>query len=124
MKQEELIRLLNPILRGWALYHQPVVAKKAYSRMDHQIFQALWRWAKRRHPNKSLDWVREKYFQTYENRSWVFATTVITESGGKEAIRLYALEATPIERHRKISGDFNPFDPSMEEMGEALRMSR
>ena len=124
VKQEELIRLLNPILRGWALYHQPVVAKKAYSRMDHQIFQALWRWAKRRHPNKSLDWVREKYFQTYENRSWVFATTVITESGGKEAIRLYALEATPIERHRKISGDFNPFDPSMEEMGEALRMSR
>ncbi|MCB2780031.1 group II intron reverse transcriptase/maturase, partial [Listeria monocytogenes] len=23
-KQEDLIRLLNPILRGWALYHQPV----------------------------------------------------------------------------------------------------
>ncbi|MFG9394358.1 group II intron reverse transcriptase/maturase, partial [Pseudomonas aeruginosa] len=95
VKQEELIRLLNPILRGWALYHQPVVAKKAYSRMDHQIFQALWRWAKRRHPNKSLDWVREKYFQTYENRSWVFATTVITESGGKEAIRLYVYGLLP-----------------------------
>jgi RNA-directed DNA polymerase len=27
VKQAELIRLLNPILRGWAQYHHPVVAK-------------------------------------------------------------------------------------------------
>ncbi|KEA23737.1 hypothetical protein BH79_30880 [Pseudomonas aeruginosa C0324C] len=53
VKQEDLIRLLNPKLRGWALYHQPVVAKQAYSRMDHRVFIKLWRWAKRRHPNKS-----------------------------------------------------------------------
>ena len=122
--QEDLIRLLNPMLRGWALYHQPVVAKKAYSRMDFQIFQALWRWAKRRHPNKSLEWIRKKYFQFVEGRKWVFCTTLLTETGGKEEIRLYTLEATPIERHRKISGEYNPFDPAMEEMGEKLRMSR
>ncbi|AXA57609.1 group II intron reverse transcriptase/maturase [Pseudomonas thivervalensis] len=122
--QEDLIRLLNPMLRGWAFYHQPVVAKKAYSRMDFQIFQALWRWAKRRHPNKSLDWIRKKYFQLIEGRNWVFCTTLLTETGDKEEIRLYTLEATPIERHRKISGEYNPFDPLMEEMGEKLRMSR
>ncbi len=122
--QEDLIRLLNPMLRGWAFYHQPVVAKKAYSRMDFQIFQALWRWAKRRHPNKNLDWIRKKYFQLIEGRNWVFCTTLLTETGDKEEIRLYTLEATPIERHRKISGEYNPFDPSMEEMGEKLRMSR
>ena len=34
VKQEELIRLLNPMLRGWAQYHSPVVAKQAYSRME------------------------------------------------------------------------------------------
>lgn len=122
--QEDLIRQLNPILRGWAFYHQPVVAKKAYSRMDYQIFQALWRWAKRRHPNKGLEWIRRKYFQPTEDRNWVFRTTLLNEAGGKEEIRLYTLEATPIERHRKISGDYNPFDPAMEEMGEKLRMSR
>ena len=122
--QEDLIRLLNPMLRGWAFYHQPVIAKKAYSRMDFQIFQALWRWAKRRHPNKSLDWIRKKYFQLIEGRNWVFCTTLLTATGDKEEIRLYTLEATPIERHRKISGEYNPFDPSMEEMGEKLRMSR
>ncbi|WP_054064660.1 group II intron reverse transcriptase/maturase [Pseudomonas asplenii] len=122
--QEDLIRQLNPMLRGWAFYHQPVVAKKAYSRMDYQIFQALWRWAKRRHPNKGLEWIRRKYFQPTEDRNWVFRTTLLNEAGDQEEIRLYALEATPIERHRKISGDYNPFDPAMEEMGEKLRMSR
>ena len=123
-RQEDLIRLLNPILRGWALYHQPVVAKKAYSRMDYQINHALWRWAKRRHPNKSLEWVQEKYFQPDESRSRVFSTTTMTEEGGKREVRLYALEATPIERHKKVSGEYNPFDPSMEAAGEKLRTER
>lgn len=122
--QGDLIRLLNPILKGWALYHQPVVAKKAYCRMDNLIFSALWHWAKRRHPNKSLDWVRRNYFQTHEGRSWVFATTALKADGTTTLAPMYLLASTPIERHRKVSGEFNPFDPSMEEMGEKLRMER
>ncbi|SDO29846.1 RNA-directed DNA polymerase [Pseudomonas arsenicoxydans] len=122
--QDYLIGLLNPILKGWALYHQPVVAKQAYSRMDNQIFHALWRWAKRRHPNKSLEWIRKKYFQGHESKNWVFSTVVLEESGTKRTIALYSLADTPIERHKKVSGEYNPFDPSMEEMGEKLRMAR
>ncbi|WP_322614445.1 group II intron reverse transcriptase/maturase [Pseudomonas sp. BIC9C] len=123
-KQEYLIRLLNPILKGWALYHQPVVAKQAYSRMDNVLFYALWRWAKRRHPNKSLQWIGKKYFRTQGNRSWVFATTMLEENGTKKEVALYSLASTPIERHRKVSGEYNPFDPSMEEMGEKLRTAQ
>ncbi|MDF6666664.1 reverse transcriptase domain-containing protein, partial [Escherichia coli] len=55
VRQEDLIRMLNPILRGWAQYHSPVVAKATFSRVQSGIFQALWRWAKRRHPQKSRD---------------------------------------------------------------------
>jgi RNA-directed DNA polymerase len=123
-KQEYLIRLLNPILKGWALYHQPVVAKQAYSRMDNLLFYALWRWAKRRHPNKSLQWIGMKYFRTQGSRSWVFATTMLEENGTKKEVALYSLASTPIERHRKVSGEYNPFDPSMEEMGEKLRTAQ
>ena len=68
VRQEDLIRQLNPILRGWAFYHQPVVAKKAYSRMDYMIFLALWRWAKRRHPKKTLQWIGAKYFKPMKGR--------------------------------------------------------
>ncbi|TBU76800.1 group II intron reverse transcriptase/maturase [Pseudomonas daroniae] len=123
-RQEDLIRVLNPMLRGWALYHQPVVAKQAYSRMDSRVFLKLWRWAKRRHPNKSLEWVQKRYFSTTGDRNWVFATMVTEESGTKREIALYPLAGTPIERHKKVSGEYNPFDPSMEEMGEKLRMER
>ena len=124
VKQEYLIRLLNPILKGWALYHQPVVAKQAYSRMDNLLFHALWRWAKRRHPNKSLQWIGKKYFRIQGSRSWVFATTMLEENGTKKEVALYSLASTPIERHRKVSGEYNPFDPSMEDMGEKLRTAQ
>lgn len=123
-KQEDLIRLLNPMLRGWALYHQPVVAKQVYSWMDHRVFVKLWRWAKRRHPNKSLEWVRKKYFRTIAGKSWMFATTILEENGKKREVGLYSLADTPIERHKKVSGDYNPYDPAMEAMGEKLRMDR
>src|ERR1700761_1842404 len=77
VKQADLIRLLNPMLRGWARYHSPVVAKQAYSRMEHLVFQRLWRWSKRRHPQKSADWVRKKYFHSVGDRHWVFAVPVV-----------------------------------------------
>lgn len=123
-RQEDLIRKLNPMLRGWALYHQPVVAKQAYGRMDRKVFLKLWRWAKRRHPNKSLEWVRKRYFRTTGDRSWVFVTTITEENEAKREVELYSLASTPIERHKKVNGGYNPFDPAMEEMGERLRMER
>mgnify|MGYP000087112899 CR=1 FL=1 len=61
IKQMDLVYLLNPILRGWAQYHSPVVAKMTYSRMEHLIFDALWQWSKRRHPKKNTGWIRKKY---------------------------------------------------------------
>lgn len=123
-RQEDVIRLLNPVLRGWALYHQPVVAKQAYSQMDNRVFLKLWRWAKRRHPNKSLEWIRKRYFRSKGDRNWVFATTVLEANGTKREIELYSLASTPIERHRKVSGEYNPYDPTMEATGEKLRMER
>jgi RNA-directed DNA polymerase len=60
----QLIGQLNPLLRGWANYHRHVVSKVIFKKMDHAIFQSLWRWAKRRHPNQSKEWIRHKYFTT------------------------------------------------------------
>src|SRR5215472_15609448 len=57
-----LIVQLHPLIRGWANYHQHVVSKTTFARVGHAIFQALWRWAKRRHPNKPKEWIRKRYF--------------------------------------------------------------
>lgn len=124
VRQEMLIRLLNPILRGWALYHQPAVAKKAFNRMDHLIFRAIWRWAKRRHPGKRVDWVRKRYFHSDGLRNWVFSTRSTNHDGDEVKAVLYQLPDTPIQRHRKVKGSFNPFDPADEQYGEQLRQAR
>ena len=124
VKQEDLIRLLNPMLRGWAQYHLPVVAKQAFSRMDHLLFKALWRWAIRRHPAKNAEWVRKKYFHPLIDRNWVFGTMATNDEGTREWIELYTLAATPIKRHVKIAGEFNPFDPQWEMRGEEVRQAR
>src|SRR5690606_2139813 len=49
IRQDLLIMMLNPILRGWANYHHSASAKKVFNRMDAMVFKALWRWARRRH---------------------------------------------------------------------------
>jgi RNA-directed DNA polymerase len=77
VKHQDLIRLLNPMLRGWAQYHSPVVAKEMFSRMDSLLLWRLMRWAKRRHPNKNADWIRKKYWRSVGDRNWVFAADVL-----------------------------------------------
>ncbi len=124
VRQDVLINLLNPMLRGWANYHSPVVAKAAYSRMEHLIFWALWCWSKRRHPRKNRAWVRKKYFPTIATRSWVFATKVDRDDGKQVWKKLYQLSGTPIQRHTKIKGAYNPFNPADEMYGETLRQTR
>jgi RNA-directed DNA polymerase len=124
VKQEDLIRLLDPMLRGWAQYHSPVVAKQAYSRMEHLIFQRLWWWSQRRHPKKNAEWVRTKYFSTIGERHWVFAAPEVRDDGSKGSRELYQISGTIIRRHKKIKGDFNPFDPMWEQYGEQLRQDR
>jgi RNA-directed DNA polymerase len=124
VKQEDLIRLLNPMLRGWAQYHSPVVAKQAYSRMESLVFRKLWRWSKRRHPNKNSDWVKQKYFHSVDSRHWVFAVSSVRDDGSRGFLELYQLRGTEIKRHKKVKGGFNPFDPTWEQYGEQLRQER
>ncbi|KIF81255.1 group II intron reverse transcriptase/maturase [Noviherbaspirillum autotrophicum] len=122
--QEDLIRALNPILRGWAQYHSPVVAKKAFSCMEWQLHWRLWRWAKRRHPNKKATWIRKRYWRPVGDRKWVFTADIPLKDGSKGMLELYQLSGTPIERHKKVKGAYNPYDESWEMYGETLRQER
>ena len=124
VRQDKLILLLNPLLRGWANYHSPVVAKAAFSRMDHLLFRAIWRWCRRRHPKKNALWVRKKYFRSQGSRNWVFASTANEKDGNETKVALYKLPDTPIRRHKKVKGSYNPYDSADELYGEKLRQER
>ena len=115
-RQGDLIRKLNPLLRGWANYHRHAVSKHIFNSVAHAVWQCLWRWARRRHPHKGTGWVRRRYFRSVGFRQWIFGTETgkTLGSGRKELLVLYDIAGTPIRRHRKIKADANPFDPKWE----------
>jgi RNA-directed DNA polymerase len=109
-----LICLLNPLIRGWAQYHRHGVSAQVFQSVDHAIFQALWRWAKRRHPNKGLRWVKARYFITVGTHHWVFAGEVSGTAGQRQAVHLFKAHSLSISRHTKIANGANPYDPRWE----------
>ncbi|WP_082987394.1 group II intron reverse transcriptase/maturase [Gallibacterium salpingitidis] len=123
-KQSDLIRVLNPMLRGWANYHKHQVASKAFGKMDALVWRALWKWCKRRHHNKGIKWIKEKYFCTTANRNWVFGTVYTNKKGNLHPIDLVYCSGVKIERHIKIKSEYNPFLPEWELESELLRQSR
>ena len=114
-----LIVQLNPVIRGWANYHRHVASKQTFAEVDHAIFQALWRWARRRHTGKPHRWIKEKYFATSGARRWVFQGKVVGAKGSDLTVSLYQAFGTPIQRHTKIKGEANPYDPVWEPYFEA-----
>jgi RNA-directed DNA polymerase len=127
IRQDKLIGALNPAIRGWANYYRHVAAMATFRRVSHEIWCCLWRWARRRHPNKGLRWVRKKYFCTLHGRSWEFAapTGEMGPSGKPKLAVLRNMGDTKYCRYSKIKADANPFDPQWEnyfEHREGLKM--
>ena len=73
LKQEALIRKLNPIIRGWSNYYRYSVCSEIFKKMDYLIFWKLKKWADKRHPNKSWKFKRPKYWKTIGGDNWVFS---------------------------------------------------
>nr|QNO47319.1 hypothetical protein JEFCCPNJ_00001 [Methanosarcinales archaeon ANME-2c ERB4] len=99
-KQEELISVLNPIITGWSNYHRSAVSKETFSKLDHIVWNMLWGWAKRRHPDKRNTWVANKYWHSEGTRNWVFST-------GKNRLKLFS--DTKIVRYAGLKLDKNPY---------------
>jgi RNA-directed DNA polymerase len=111
-KQVSLIRLLNPVLQGWANYHRSICAKQTFSTIDMWLWRGLWRWTRRRHPNKSISWIGKKYRPTVGGRRVFAASTGEARTSGKPGrVELMKIGRVAIRRHRKIRGDANPYDP-------------
>lgn len=97
--QDILIAQLNPIITGWSNYHQGAVAKATFNKVDHIIYLMLWKWAKRRHPNKGAKWVKNKYWKSSGTRNWIF----------RDKKTLKKMSDKAIVRHLRLKLNKNPF---------------
>ncbi len=105
-KASDLIKEINPTIRGWCNYHRYIVSRKAFEKIDDHVFKLLWKWAKRQHPNKGHRWIARKYFLHPEGQKWTF--TVKTKQG--KVKQQYLASSTRIRRHILIKGKANPYD--------------
>jgi len=112
--QAALIDRLNPLIRGWANYHRGAVASATFAKAQGEIWLSLWRWAKRRHPNKGHQWIARRYWQLGGRPKWIFATQERGRNGTLKLITLQNLAAVSIRRHVKVKPEANPFDPKWE----------
>jgi RNA-directed DNA polymerase len=105
MEQGKFIALLNPIIRGWAMYYRFSDAYQVFSRVDSEIWRLIWRWCVRRHKNKKgKRWIYNKYYEKVGNRKWTFrvAKTGYTLAKASDVKRL---------KYKFKVGDMSPLNP-------------
>jgi RNA-directed DNA polymerase len=111
IRQESLIRVLNPIITGWSNYYKTGTSAETFQRVDWEIFRKLWQWARRRHSQKCKGWVRDKYYRRIGNRKWCFsAEKEIRKAGELKYVQLVHLASVKTKKHVKIRHDANPYD--------------
>jgi RNA-directed DNA polymerase len=124
-KTEVLIHTLNPKIRGWANYFRHGVSKVTFGYVDHCIFQALFRWTKRRHPNKGVRWRRRRYFRRQGARDWIFFTTINNKKRNSRInLDLFNASRVAIKRHIKIKAEATPYDPKYADYLERRKSSK
>ncbi len=107
MEQGKFIAMLNPIIRGWAMYYRFSDAYQAFSRVDSEIWRLIWRWCIRRHKNdgKGKRWTYNRYYEKTGNQKWTFkvAKTGYTLTKASDVKRL---------KYKFRVGDLSPLDPN------------
>jgi len=105
--QDALIRRLNPIIRAWTHEYRHVTSRDTFSKLDYWLWEKLWKWSKRRHPNKGSGWVKAKYFTKTQRKSSDFITD-------NQSIHWYGMVKTspyqnPIAGKSYYESEYSPF---------------
>lgn len=111
--EENVVRYLNPVLRGWANYYRHFTSKDTYAYVDAQLWRMLWSWSLRRHPNKGKKWVMNRYFGSSHGREWRFRAFCTGTSGDRIEMAVTNITTIAIKRHVKVRGASSPDDPKL-----------
>ena len=82
----DLLRRLNPVLRGWCNYFRHGVSKRTFGYVDHFVFWRVVGWLRKRHLGLNMHTLVQRHLPGWE-----------ISAGG---IELFRPEAVAIERYR------------------------
>ena len=57
----QLIRRLNPILRGWAAHFRFAAATRTFSYLGHYVWWRVARWLRKKHKGRTWKWLQRRY---------------------------------------------------------------
>jgi RNA-directed DNA polymerase len=97
---DQLLRRLNPVLRGWCAYFRSGVSSRTFSYLRAFTWRRVLRWLRRKHPKATWRWLRRRYLP----RWWPTEGTTMLYDPGAVAIQRYRYRgvniATPWEQDR------------------------
>jgi RNA-directed DNA polymerase len=103
-----VVQRLQPMITGWSNYFRAAASKSTYSAMDRSLMAKLMNWARRKHPRRTREWVRNKYLHLDGRRKrfgYLLGTACKSNLVG---IKYFA--ETAIVRHTKVTGAASPYD--------------
>ncbi len=117
--QAELIKDLNPVIRGWAAYFRVSDAGTTgdFSRLDRITYLRLRRWAKRQ--TGSINLGHQKYWTTIGDTHWAFATRA---KSNPLCLLTHSEFHSSVNDYVKVLGDKSPFDGDL--IYWSLRLSK
>ncbi|MCM3653673.1 group II intron reverse transcriptase/maturase [Metabacillus litoralis] len=110
----ELIKVLNPIIRGYGQYWKHVVSKKTFDKIANYVFHKTCKYLRQLHPKKPWKWIKKRYFRKPHHggdNSWIL-TCPITN------IQLLHMPWIKIKRHVMVLYKNSPDDPALKEYWE------
>nr|ARO91188.1 putative reverse transcriptase/maturase [Flintiella sanguinaria] len=118
-----LIRILRPIVIGWANYFKYCECKDTFNKLTHLIFQKLRAWVFRRDTRNGKKYVKEKYFPTGLKYSfhgkkyredWILNATQKDRKGKNQTIFLPHMSWVASAKYVKIKDTKSPYDEDHE----------
>jgi RNA-directed DNA polymerase len=114
------VKMLNPIVRGWANYFRIAVSSVAFKKLDTWMIKRAIRYARRNHPKKPAYWMKARYFgrlNLERNDHWVF--------GDKDSgMHLLKFAWFKIERHVLVKENASPDDRALRDYWAKRKRNR
>jgi RNA-directed DNA polymerase len=112
----ELLKELNPVIRGIGYYWSKQVSKDIFSSVDQYIWTKTVKFLNRSHPKKNWNWKTKIYFKPDHNGiskdKWLLTDPKDANN------QIFKMRWIPIERHIKVKFDNSPDNPKLKQYFE------